>query len=327
VRRDIDFPLSHKGSPRHFPAVRVPIPVVLLLILAVVGGTWWKNTRHMDFITPPTQARLEATRLKAEASLPRVERVKDAISIPKLVKAEEPPPVEPPKPVIDLGDLTTPPTLQSYGELSPKGAAHLIEHATALEEKDEAQRALLVWERVIDLTKPDASQAATAISAIKRLRSRLPIWNAKPEGAIPITLNASTSKKQAKTFAPILEAIARDIERASSGIVKIKTTMKVGKASTKNPPPIALWLAGSDKKSTSTEILSFTVDSPEALRNSLLKTTYQLVINHLARATAYTPPTALTPTENPQEALVSRITRLCWSEFATAMNEPAKKSP
>ena len=87
-----------------------------------------------------------------------------------------------------------------YGERSPQGAAHLIELATALEEASEPRRALLAWERVMDLTKPDETQAATAISSIKRLRPTLPDWNPKPETAIAITLHASTGKKLAKSL-------------------------------------------------------------------------------------------------------------------------------
>ena len=78
----------------------------------------------------------------------------------------------------------------------------------------EFQRALLAWERVIDLTKPDETQAAAAISAIKRLRPTLPNWNTSPESAIAIELHAGTGKTMAKTLTPVLESVARDVEAA-----------------------------------------------------------------------------------------------------------------
>lgn len=281
----------------------------------------------MDFLTPPSEAQLQEIRRKAEATMPKEEKP-DAISVPKLVKVTAPPPepVEPPKPVIDLGDLTSSPNLQNYAERTPKGSSHLIELATALQEKGELQRALLAWERVIDLTKPDPAQAATAFDAIKKLRSSLPTWNRSPETAIQITLRASTGKKQAKTLTPILESVARDIEAASSGILKIKTSIKIGKTSTKGQSPVAVWLKGVDEKSTSTEVVSFTLNPSEDLKSTLLKTVYQLVTNHISRSTAYTPPANLTAVENPQEALSYRITRLCWNEFAAALNASAKKT-
>ena len=308
--------------------MRVPIPVVLFLILTVVGGAWWGNTRRVDFVTPPSEAKLAEIRVKVESSLPQTDQVDDAISAPVLPPPPPPPPIEPPKPIVELGDLTTPPSLQDYGVRSAEGSAHLIELATLLEEKSEFQRALLAWERVIDLTHPDESQAATAISAIKRLRPTLPPWNAKPETAITISLRAGTAKKLAKTLTPALEGVARDLERASSGIVKIKTSVTASQISrtTKGPAPVAIWLAGPEKKSVSTEVRSFTVESPEALRDAILKTVFLLIQSHLGRSTAYTPPAGLAAGESPQDALNFRITRLCWSEFATTLNLPPKKA-
>ena len=306
--------------------MRVPIPVVIFLVLAVAGGTWWGNTRQMDFVTPPSEAKLAETRVKIESSLPRTDQVDDAISVP--ATAPPPPPVEPPKAVVELGDLTNPPSLQDYRVRSKEGSAHLIELATLLEEKKEFQRALLTWERVIDLTHPDEGQAATAISAIKRLRPTLPDWNAKPETAITLSLRAGTAKNGAKTLTSTLEGVARDLERASSGIVKIKTTVTAGKISsiTQGPAPVAIWLAGPEKKSVSTEVRSFTTDSPDTLRDDILKTVFLLIQSHLGRATAYTPPAGLAAGESPQDALSFRVTRLCWSEFATTLNQPPKKT-
>jgi hypothetical protein len=307
--------------------VRVPIPVVILLVLTVVGGTWWKGTQHLDLVTPPTEARLTEIRQKVESSFPQADRVDDAISVPVVVPPPPPPPPEPPKPVIDLGDLTQPPVLQNYGDISPKGADHLIELARALEEKGEFQRALLAWERVIDLTKPDAAQSGTAISSIKRLRPTLPDWNLKPEAAIQIQLQASTNKKLVKALTPILEGVARDLERASSGIVKLKTIVTPGKTSTssKAPTPVALWLTGPGKKPVSTEVMSFTVDSPDKLRDEISKTIFLLIRAYSVKSTAYTPPADVAAGENPMDALTFRITRLGWSEFATSLNQPPKK--
>ena len=310
--------------------MRVPLPVVIFLVLAVIAGTWWGNTRNLDFVTPPSMGKLAEIRVKIESSLPQTDQVDDAIAVPVVTPPPPPPPppVEPPKPVIELGDLTTPPSLQDYGVRSQEGSAHLIEMATLLEEKKEFPRALLAWERVIDLTHPDESQAAIAISAIKRLRPTLPAWNIKPETTITLSLRAGTAKKLAKKLTPILEGVARDLESASSGIVKIKTTVTAGKisSSTQGPAPVAIWLAGPEKKSLSTEVRSFTAESPDTLRDDILKTVFQLIQSHLARTTAYTPPAGLAAGESPQDALTFRITRLCWSEFATTLNLPPKKA-
>jgi hypothetical protein len=306
--------------------VRVPIPAVILLIFAVVGGMWWYGTREKDFMTPPSPRKLEEIRTRVESSFPQTDKVDDAISEP--VKPVEPPKpvvVEPPKPEIDLGDLAAQPVLTQYGERSPQGTPHLMELAAALEEKGQFQRALLAWERVLDLTKPDESQARAAISAIRRLRPTLPDWNTDPTKTIPIILHAGTGKKMAKTLAPVLTQAARDLEKASAGMLKVTTEVSAGKSNASGPSPVALWLAGPSKKPVSTEVMSFTVESPEALPPEVMKTIFQLVRSFLSQTTSYTPPAILADQENPQDALTYRVTRLSWNEFGTSLNLPPKK--
>ncbi len=307
--------------------MRVPIPAVILLIIAVVGGMWWQGTRNKDFLTPPTPRELEEVRTRVESSFPQTAMVDDAISEPPRPIEPPKPPVEepPPKPEIDLGDVSTPPTLTQYGERTPQGAPQLMELAEALEEKGHFQRALLAWERVLDLTKPDENQASAAVAAIRKLRPTLPDWNTDPAKTIAIKLHAGTGKKMAKTLTPILEQAARDIEKASAGMLKVTTEVTAGKSNAKGPTPVAIWLAGPSKKSTSTEVMSFTVESPEALPAEVMKTLFQLVRSFLSQTTSYTVPAALAERESPQEAMTFRITRLCWNEFATSLNLPPKK--
>ena len=306
--------------------MRVPIPAVIFLIIAVIGGVWWHGTKDKDFLTPPSPAKLQEIQTRVESSFPQTDKVDDAISEPAVpIVPEKPVVVEPPKPEIDLGDLNAAPTLTQYGERSPQGAVSLMELAAALEQKGQFQRALLAWERVIDLAKPDEAQTQTAVSAIKRLRPTLPDWNTDAAKKIQITLHAGTGKTMAKPLAPALEQAARDLEKAAAGMIKVTTEVTAGKSNAKGPTPVALWLTGSAKKPISTEVLSFTVQSPETLHPETLKTIFQLVRSYLAQSTSYTAPAALADQENPQDALNFRITRLCWNEFATALNLPPKK--
>ncbi len=286
----------------------------------------------MDFVTPPSAEKLGQIRLSAKFSLPAEEKSENLppppLPPPPVVDELPLPPVEELKPAVNLGDLTTSPTLQSYGELASEGPERLTELAMALEAHGEFSRALLAWERVVDLTKPNETQAAAAISSIKRLRPTLPDWNGKPEAAISIVLSAGTGRKLAKTLSPILEGVARDLEAASSGILKVKATVTTGRTNTlKGPAPVALSLAGAGKKQSATGTLSFTADSPDGLRAEILKTVFQLIRGQLSRTTAYTPPAALSEKEDPQSALNFRVTRLCWSEFAAGLNLPAQKKP
>lgn len=308
--------------------MRVPIPVVLLLVLLVVGGTWWINTRNMDFTTPPSEARLKEIRVEVESSFPQRDRAADAISAVPPVKVVKPakPLIE--EPVVDLGDLKSPPLLDSYSERARIGAGHLVELATHLEKAGEFQRALLAWERVLDHAKPDPAQELAAITAIARLRPTLTDWNSDPAAAIAITLQAGTGPALATPLAQVLEEVARDLEHASAGILKVSTKVTAGKVNTsaKGPKPVALWLAGTEKDATSTEVLSFTAESPEALREQVLKTVFILARNQITRLARFTPPPDWVDGGNGKDALQIRITRLCWKEFGTSLTHPPKKS-
>jgi len=299
--------------------------VVILLALAVVGGVWMKYTWKMDFMTPPSEARLEEIRQKIESSFPRADVMDDAISVPAVVQ----PPPPPPKPSLDFGDLTAPPKLKDFGEFAPEGADHLIMLARALESKGEFQRALLAWERVIDLTEADGGQAATAVSSIKRLRPTLPDWNLSPESAIQIELHAGTGKNLAKKLTPVLESVARELERASSGILKVEAMVTVGKTKTNNsakaPVPVALWLTGPGKDATSTDVLSFTVDSSDVLPEEVSKTVFQLIRGYIRKSTDCMPPGGLGDGVKSMDALTYRVTRLSWREFGGSLNVPPKK--
>lgn len=325
--RGFDFPkLAACAS---FPGVRVPIPLVILLCVSVIGGFWWNGTRHMDFLTPPSEARLAEIRSKVEASLPPADHPVDAVSAPIPQPAPPPPPMEEPKPEIDPGDLECKPTLREYVDRAPQGAAHFIELAALLETKGEFQRALLAWERAIDSGKPDENQTAAAISAIKRLRPTLPDWNTDPAKTIAITLQAGTGKKTAKTLKPILEETARELSRASAGILKVTVQITAGRDSKKaasGPAPVALWLAGPAKKARSTEVLSFTVGPPDTLREEVRKTVFQILRGYLGRKSGQCPPPAIPDGQPALDAFNSHITRLYWHELGTMLGHPPEKS-
>ena len=308
--------------------MRVPSPWVLLLSLIVIVSVWWFGIRKTDFVTPPPDAKLAEIRTQVEESLPEIDHPDDAVSAPPTVKIpDRPPPVEKPKPVIELGNITRTPTLLEYGILAPKGTAYLMDLAVLLEAKDAPQRALLAWERVLDTGKPDPGQTATAIAAILRLRPTLPDWNTSRAKTIAITLHAGTGKKFVKTLIPALEKTARELEQASSGILKVTPIVNPsrGNSTVPGPTPVALWFTGSGKNATSTAVLSFTAQSPKSLHEDLLKATFLLIREHLAHDTVRPPPAALADGIKPLDALHSHITRRCWEKLGTQLKPPPKK--
>jgi hypothetical protein len=306
--------------------VRVPIPVVLFLVLAVVGGIWWKNTRHMDFLKEPSVRELEQTRLGVEKRLAELVQL-PIPQIPELLPPPPPPepapPVVPENPIVDLGDLKSAVTLQDYAKLVPQGAGALIELAMALEARGELMRASLAWERVVDLSKPTTAQLATALSAIKRLRPTLPDWNTKPESAITLRLQVTVGKKLSKALTENLRSLAKSMESASSKIVKIETKVSTTKSS-KTQNALLVSMAGTTKKPTTSESIT-TAATPETLRHDILKAVFRIVANHLRETSTYSPVPAMNDGGSPQEALEFHVTRLCWQEFANGMNIPPKK--
>ncbi len=300
--------------------------MVIFLSLAVAGGVWWRYTRELDFSTPPTEARLQAIRVKTESSFPRADEFDDAMAIPAAVP--KPADVPAPEPKLELGDLTRPPALDEYSAVAEQGAPRLIELASALEKKGAYRRALLAWERVLDSANPSDQEAAAALESIVRLRPTLPDWNEDPAAVIRISLDAGTGKSLAKTLAPVLEEAAAEIGVASSGIVSVTAKVTAGKTSSarKGATPVALWLTGPEQGSASTEVLSFTAESPDRLREQILKTVYQLVRSQLVRTARRSAPAEPAGTEQPADSLTHRVTRLDWSEFATTL-QPVLAKP
>ena len=308
--------------------MRVPIPLVLFLSFTVIGGGWWYATRKTDFLTPPSNAKLSASRSLAEAALPQADHPDDALSVPAVVNEPiTPPPVAPPQPVIELGDLTRPPSLREYAESAAKGASYLIDLADLLETKGEPQRALLAWERVLDMGKPNAQQATKAIASIQRLRATQPPWNKDRAKTIAITLSASTNKKNAKTLTPILAATARELESASAGILKVTTSVTPTRntVTTPGPAPVALWFKGSNKDAVASEVILFTSESAKSMPQNLTKTVFLLVCGYLGHDNAIAPPAPLADDSNPAAALTSHVTRLHWQNLGATLNRPPKK--
>lgn len=316
--------------------MRVPLSIVFLLSIAVVSAIWWRGTKDHDFLASPSAEKLSLSRQKAAkiggTALPPNDfphPTNSQGSAPQ--KPIEP---EPPKePEINLGSLETAPGLEAYAVESQQGADHLIRVATALEAKGSFQRALLAWERVVDLGKADAATQFRAIEAIKRLRPTLPDWNIDPEGAVPLILHAGTGPATAPALKPLLEEAAGLIGEASDGVLLVTADIAVGKKAVdaSGPSPVAVWFSGPAKDSPSSEVFSFTLSEPAGLRDQILRTIYKLVSAQLGKKTAYSSPLILQSTEDPVDALSHRVTRLCWREMAAALNlpppQPATSAP
>ncbi len=308
--------------------MRIPMPWVLLLSIVVIGGICWYGSRRADFLTPPRESKIAEIRARVESSLLESGHPVDSLSEPKAGNEAAPRVLEiPAEPTIALGDLSKPPSLHEYGDRSSMGAAHLVELAGLLESKGALQRAWLAWERVLDAGTVDPDQGKLAIEAIKRLRRIPPDWDTSGIAAIPVTLHAGAGQKTAKVLTAILEQTARELEQASSGLLKVTVELHPSRSSriAAGPAPVALWFTGAGKNTVSTPVLSFTVRSPQSLHEDLLQTEFLLIRDSLGHSTVHPAPEAMADGENPLDTLSSHITRHVWQEFGSLLKRPAKK--
>lgn len=302
--------------------MRIPLLAAIPLCLLTVVLIWWVGTRDMDFLTPPSEARLSQIRAEALASLPVSRLEDDAISI-KVLPPDGDPTVPDPTALLDpadLGDIKSPPVLDTYSDRTPEGSVKLLALAAALEQAGAFQRALLAYERILDLSESDPEQIQSAVSAIRRLKPTLPDWNTDPETATQAVIHIGTGEKFAEILPELLTEIARDLNTASSGIVRFSHELHVGRTiqTTDAPTPVALWITGRGDDAISTDVLSFTTDDKETLRNDLLKTAFNLIRGHLSKTASYNPaPEAL---DDPMAALESHISRLLWNEFGKTLS-------
>lgn len=294
----------------------------------MVGGVWWYGVRDLDFLEPPPEEVLEGIRGRVAASVVPAdstlegEKLRQEIEEAKLAAA-----AERRAPKVQLGNLELPPALQEYSDAVPKTGAHFIELAGQLEAKGEFQRALLAWERVIDLAKANEQEIETALASIRRIRPTLPDWNTDLEKAITITLHAGTGKDAATLLAPALDQAAIELQKAGSGILRVVVRVTEGP----NPPgatgpaPVAIWLTGQHPDSSSTDVMSFTLPAPEELQEQLLTTAFSLIRSYLGRSnTENPPPVDPAGREAMPNALHSHITRLSWQNLGQLLNHPAK---
>ena len=147
--------------------------------------------------------------------------------------------------------------------------------------------------------------------------------------AVARTLQAGTGKKTAKILTPVLEETARELERASAGILKVTSKLTAGRDTKKTaaaPAPVAVWIAGSAKTARSTEVMSFTVGKPESLRDEVGKTVFQVLRGYVGHKSGQCIPPAAPDGTPVADALNSHITRLYWRELGTMLNHPPEKS-
>jgi len=313
------------GFHRHDSAVRIPIPWVIVFALIIISLVWWRGAGHKDFLTPPSEQELAKIRERVEAALPRAGSAMDAISVPEQNRRT----VAVAKPLVEIGDISSLPTLDEYSDRASNGAAYMIELASLLEARGEFQRALLAWERVLDHTRTDEAQRKAAIDAIRRLKPTLPDLDTGTPGEIPIMLQAGTGRQLAMALGPVLENVARDMEKASSGLLTVSSKVNSARDNlvASGPVPVAFWWCGSEQNSPSTDVLSFTVVASENLRDDSLRTAYELIRGHFRESESLFKPAPLPSEGDAMDAIQNQITRRLWRAFGQSLQPKSDPAP
>ena len=322
--------------------MRVPLSIAILLLLATPAGLWFWGTRGIDFLTPPSAQKLEITRQLAMATLPSAAYAPQSAG-PKADRGIDTGPprriqTKPPNPA-DYMDRN--PSLDTFTNLASKGSRHLIELSTLIEASGDRARTLLVWERVIDSTKPQQAHLDAAIASVKRLRAKVPPWSSG-HASLPLVIRVTITASLEERIKPILEKLPKDLADASHGVLnptvdltvlpppKKPTTTTTTRRSSRTkaqPPSVSLALAGTGQDPRATETLSFPVNKPDTLRTELFRTIFKLAAKRLDTDKSHTTISTPAKTEVPLDSLSFRITRLRWFELATAMNQPKSPPP
>lgn len=308
--------------------MRIPYYFVIPIAILVVIACWKINTRDSDFLTPPSDTELAKISSDAISSLPSA-TVSEPKAAPVIVRPtisnNSPPPI-PEAISVDLGDIDSAPRLDEYSNRAPDGAPDLLSLAKALERAGLFQRALLAYERVLDLSPATAQELQTATLGIQSVRPTLASWASidhnLPLKALPVSIQIGTGAAFADLLPKILDEVSTTLSRASSGILEFTYKLNIGESlqSETAATPVAIWLTGGTEPASSTDVLSFTTNQPEAIRDLLLKSAFNLVRAELSKSTLYSP--VAEAFDDPETALRSHITRLLWREFGQILNPP-----
>lgn len=229
-------------------------------------------------------------------------------------KAPEPEAIE----EIDPGNLFTPPVLDQYFADASKGPAALLKLAEKLQNEGRIQRAVLAYERILDSTLAGGQERVQAEEALTSLKTNLPPWNSDPEAALPLTIHLVTARS-AESLAGSIAALSELIQVSSGNFCRPIFDIQEAPIPSEPLPslPIALWLTveGEDPEKPSLTVLSIAPKTEEDVDSRLAHALYRLISRRLKNDSELTEPPALLIADDPEKAIVTKITRLTWKRL------------
>ncbi|MGJ8676588.1 MAG: hypothetical protein ACSHX0_03640 [Akkermansiaceae bacterium] len=312
--------------------MRISLLIVIPLCLMTLLGTWLLGTRGIKFTTAPSPERIsqvtaawqddQAHAITSQSGISAANQTslplaKTLLSNTEAAAAQTSPPP------IPTGDLTAAPKLSQYATHASAGSLAFIQLAQHLETVASPQHARLAWERVIDMTRPDSSERASALSAIQRLKSTQQPWPQSTENQITLILHAGTNSQETSILQTALGSVANKINLYSDHIVNISVQITLGNDATEQTAltPIAMWFSSNSTPPSETDPISVITDTTNAeiLTPDIERGIYRLIQSRLSNKTSFSPLPEIPENTVHDNALELHVTRLMWREFALSI--------
>lgn len=302
----------------------VPYKFAIPLLLAAPLVCWFWGSRKYDFMTP---REIPVSELRPEFASP-VDR-----EVAALLNERSPEPEQPKAPdlvKLEIGDLQTSPGLDEYRAQAGAGALALLDLAQRLQNSGQVQRAVLAYERIQDSTPAGSSVQKEAEIALGNLKTELPMWHADPDARLPLQIHFDTARPP-ETLERAIATLTELLTIGSGNLCR--PTFHILTSPPPSTPlpslPAAVWMTipGEAPDKPSLSVVTVTPQSDKDLDHHLTSALYRLLCRRLRAIGSLTEPAALAVGEDPENAIVNRITRLAWKEILTTPFQSLEAGP
>ena len=309
-------------------AVTIPFKVAIPLLILVPLVAWLIGIRKYDFMTPRF---IPAHELRPEFASPPDQEVSALLKGHRSKLSTQQPTRETPQlSHIEFGDLQASPGLDDYRDQAHLGALALFDLAQRLQNAGHVQRAVLAYERVLDSSPTGSSIQEKSENALVNLKTALPMWNPDSTAAVPLQIHLNT---------------ARDPESLTGTITTLTELIVIGSGNQCQPAfhihssptpsaplssvPVAAWMTvpEEDPDKPSLAVVTVTPQTDSELDSHLTHGLYRLIVRRITSIGNLTPPPPLLQGEDPENALINKVTRLAWKEILSTPFQSLEAGP
>lgn len=304
--------------------MNIPFKLAIPLLFIIPLVVWFSGVRKYDFMIPRT---IPAGELRPDFASP-VE-----LEIGRVPEEEtgSPPKVDAPAmPEIDSGDFQTAPGLDEYIASAELGAPALLNLAQKLQSAGQVQRAVLAYERILDSTPLGGSASIEAEVALAHLKATLPLWNSDPAASVPLEIHFDTARDP-ESLKGAITTLTELITVGSGNQCKPSFQIRLSSAPSQALPslPLAIWLTvpNEDPDKPSLAVVTLAPKSDEDLNSRLTHGLYRLLSRRIVSVGQLTHLPPLLQGEDPEHAIVNKVTRLAWQQILATPFQSLEAGP